>query len=68
MYRYTTRGVHCYLRLQEKIHCKKYTVNAASLALNAQNFVNVLEKYVVPYFTNRLTWALHKICKYKGFL
>ena len=22
MYRYTTRDVHCYLRLQEKIHCK----------------------------------------------
>ena len=43
-------------------------VNAARLALSAQNFVSVLAKNVVPKFTNRLPCALHKICKYKGFL
>ena len=26
------------------------------------------EKNIVPKFTNRLTWTLHKICKYQGFL
>ena len=42
-------------------------VSAASLALHAQNFGSALEKNVVPKFTNRLNWTLHKICKYKGF-
>ena len=42
--------------------------SAASSALHAQNFASALEKNVVPKFTNRLSWALHKICKYKGFL
>ena len=32
------------------------------------NFANVKEKNVVPKFTHRLTWILHKIYKYKRFL
>ena len=43
-------------------------VSAASLALHAQNFVSATEKNVVPNFTNRLSWTLHKMCKYKRFL
>ena len=35
--------------------------SAAYLALNAQNFVSAMEKNVVPKFTNRLNWTLHKI-------
>ena len=42
--------------------------SAASSALQTQNFASALEKNVVPKFTNRLSWRLHKICKYKGFL
>ena len=65
MYRYTIRDVHCYLWLKEKM---LQDVSAASLVLYAQNFASELEKNVVPKFTNRLSLALHKICKYKGFL
>ena len=43
-------------------------ISAASLAFDAQNFVSAVEKNVVLKFTNRLSWTLHKICKYKGFL
>ena len=39
-------------------------VSVASLVLHAQNFESALEKNVVP----RLSWTIHKICKYKGFL
>ena len=52
--------------------CKKNAledVSAASLALHApQHFARASEKNVVLKFTNRLSWTLHKICKYKGFL
>ena len=43
-------------------------VHAASLALYAQNFASAPENNVVPKFTNRLNWILHKTCKYKDFL
>ena len=43
-------------------------VSVASLVLHAQNFESALEKNVVPKFINRLSWTMHKICKYKGFL
>ena len=43
-------------------------VSAASLALHAQNFPSALENNAVAKFTNRFSWTLHKICKYKGFL
>ena len=42
-------------------------VSVASLVLHAQNFESALEKNVVPKFINRLSWTLHKICKYKVF-
>ena len=61
MYCYTTRVVHCYLRLQEKKALKG--VSAASLALHAQNFASASEKNAVLKFTNRLSWIRHKICK-----
>ena len=51
--------------------CKKNAledITAASLALNAQNFVSATEKNIVPKFTNRLSLTLHEICKYEGFL
>ena len=51
--------------------CKKNALedfSAASLALQAQNFVIAMKKNVISKFTNRLSWALHEICKYKGFL
>ena len=51
--------------------CKKDAledVNAASLALYAQNFTSTTEKNVVPKFTNRISLTGHKICKCKGFL
>ena len=51
--------------------CKKNAledVSAASLALHAQNFASATEKNVVPKFANILSWTLHKICKYNGFL
>ena len=41
-------------------------VSVASLAFHAQNFASALEKNVVQKFTNRLSWTLHMICKYKG--
>ena len=114
MYRYSTRDVHCYLRLPKKCSgrcpcskfffyktikglinlqqtvtkkkrikfkqyksvsllfsfCKKKCTGrlAASLAFHAQNFGSVMEKNVAPKFTNRLSWTLHKLCKYKAFL
>ena len=39
----------------------------ASLALHAQGLASAAEKNTVPKFINRLSWTLHKICKYKGF-
>ena len=60
MYFYTTRVVHCYLRLQEKKALKG--VSAASLTLHAQNFASASENAVLK-FTNRLCWIRHKICK-----
>ena len=43
-------------------------VSAASVVLQAQNFKSATEKNVVPKFPLRLSWTLHKISKYKGFL
>ena len=43
-------------------------VSAASLALHEQNFVNAAEKNIVRKFASRLSFTLHKISKYKGFL
>ena len=43
-------------------------VSAASLELHTQNFASAMEKNVVPKFTNRLSWTLHKLCKYQSFL
>ena len=68
MYLYTTRDVHCYFWLQEKMHCKMSVQQVSVSALHAQNFASALENQVVPKFTNRLSWTLHNICKYKGFL
>ena len=51
--------------------CKKNAledVSAASMALHAQNFASAMEKNVVPKFTNKLSFMLHKICKYRCFL
>ena len=47
---------------------KNAFASAPSLALYAQNFVSAMEKNVVPTFTNRLSWSLHKICNCKGTL
>ena len=66
MHRYTTRDIHCYLWQQEKNALQD--VSVASLAFHAQNFASALEKNVVQKFTNRLSWTLHMICKYKGFV
>ena len=57
MYRYTA-----------KIKNALEDVSAASLALHAQIFASSAENNVVPKFTNRLSWTLHKLCRYKGFL
>ena len=43
-------------------------VSAASLVLHAQYFSIAMKKNVVPKFTHKLSWKLHKICKYKVFL
>ena len=43
-------------------------VSADSLALHIQNFVSATKKNIVPKFTNRLIWILHKIHKYHSFL
>ena len=46
--------------------CKKDTLedfSAASLALHD----SAMEKNVMLKFTNKLSWTLHKIWKYKGF-
>ena len=65
MYRYTTKNVLCYFRLQEKwtgrCQCCKF-------GAHAQNFASATEKNVVPKFANRLSLTLNKICKYKDFL
>ena len=36
--------------------------STASLVLITQNFASTLEKNVIPKFTNRLSWTLHKLC------
>ena len=52
----------------EEMHCKMSVQQVSVSALHAQNFASALEKNVVPKFTNRLSWTLHNICKYTGFL
>ena len=41
--------------------------SAASLALYTQNVASATEKNV-PKFTHGLSWTLHELCNYKGFL
>ena len=43
-------------------------VSVANFALHAENFASATEKNIVPKFTKRLSWTLHKICKYKDSL
>ena len=47
---------------------KMYTVTfgCKKNALEDVSAASATEKNVVPKFTNRLSWTLHKICKYKG--
>ena len=63
MYCYTKCIVYCIVTLNAL-----EGASAASLALHAQIFASAMEKNVVLKFTNRLSWTLHKICKYNGFL
>ena len=65
MYYYTTRDVQLLVATRKNA---PQDVSAASLALHAQNFASALEKNGAPKFTIRISWTLHKICKYKDFL
>ena len=62
MYCYNTRGTLLLVAAR-----KNALKDAASFALHAQNFATATGKNV-ELNTNRLSWTLHKICKYKGFL
>ena len=42
--------------------------SATSLELHVQNFPSTTEKNVIPKFSNRHSWTLYKISKYKDFL
>ena len=39
-----------------------------SLAFHEQKFASAAEKNFVPKFTDRTSWTMYKICKYKVFL
>ena len=39
-----------------------------SLAFHEQKFASAAEKNFVPKFTDRISWTMYKICKYKVFL
>ena len=38
-----------------------------SLAFHEQKFASAAEKNFVPKFTDRISWTMYKICKYKVF-
>ena len=66
---YRSSLFHSFIIYGKKVFLKISVLHsAASLALHTENFVSATEKNVVPKFTNRLSWTLNKICKYKGFL
>ena len=63
MHSYITRDVHWLLLV-----AGRKNVLQKVIVLHAQYFVSAAKKNVVPQFTHRLSWTLHKIYKYKGFL